>query len=80
MNVIISNKSKLGLGQVKVSTNNTVGKVNFSKISKLVGTLGLEQLNDVDTSVQKNGSVLVYNAANNNYIIETLPGIDGGVF
>jgi len=80
MEIVISNKSKQGLKQVNVSSNNTIGQVNFSKVAKLTGTLKLEQLNDVVSAYQTDGSVLVYSAANNNYVIETLPGIDGGTF
>ena len=42
MNVVISNRSKAGIGKVEVSSNNQVGQVNFSKIAKLVGTLSLD--------------------------------------
>ena len=78
MNVVISNRSKAGIGKVEVSSNNQVGQVNFSKIAKLVGTLSLEQLSDVSTVGQTDKSFLVYNAANNNYMF--ISTLDGGMF
>jgi len=81
MNVIISNRSKIGLGQVKVTTNNPIGKVNFGKVAKIApGTIFLSSLSDVSEVGQQDGDVLVYNANTNTYAIETLPDIDGGIF
>jgi hypothetical protein len=47
MDIVISNKSKLGIGQVKVTNENPIAKVNFSKVSKLVGHVSLKDLTDV---------------------------------
>lgn len=80
MQVTISNKSKLDFpNRITVSNVNKVGKVTFGKIAKL-GSVALGQLNDVVTTGQQNGDVLVYQANNNTYNIKTLPNIDGGTF
>jgi hypothetical protein len=81
MNIVISNKSKIGLGRVKVTNNNPIAKVNFGKIAKITpGSILLSTLGDVNVTDQKNGDVLVYNSDTNSYYIETLPDIDGGTF
>ncbi len=81
MQVVISNKSKLGNSPSRVTVRNinNVGKVTFGKIANL-GAVGLGQLNDVITSGQQNGDVLVYQANTNTYNIKTLPNVDGGSF
>ena len=80
MDIVISNKSKLGLGQVKVTNENPIAKVNFSKVSKLVGHVALADLTDVVASNPQNGDTLVYNSLTQKYVIQTLPLIDGGIF
>lgn len=72
MKVIISNKSKIGIGHVVVDNRNKITKINFSKIAK-VGAVGLKDLYDVDRSTQQNGDVLAYNANTNSYYFESLP-------
>jgi hypothetical protein len=79
MKIIISNKSKLGLKQVVVTKNNPVSKVNFSKVSR-IASLSLGQLNDVSVAGASDGDVLVFNQANNTYVVEVLPKIDGGIY
>lgn len=80
MQVTISNKSKINFpNRITVSNVNKVGKVTFGKIAKL-GSVALGQLNDVVTTGQQNGDVLVYQANNNTYNIKTLPNVDGGTF
>jgi hypothetical protein len=66
MQVIISNKSRLG-------------RVVFNKIAK-IGTISLSQVSDVVTTGQQDGDVLVYQANTDTYNIKTLPEIDGGLF
>lgn len=78
MEVVISNKSKQGVKQINVSTNNAIGKVNFSKVAK-ASSIELSQLADVIVPVTiQNGAVLTYNSANSVYILQN--SIDGGVF
>jgi hypothetical protein len=79
MKVVISNKSKIGLGKVVVDTHNKVTKVNFSRVAK-VSSILLNDLADVSVVGQKNGDVLVFDANTNNYIIETIPNVDGGIY
>lgn len=79
MKVVISNKSKLGLKQVVVTKNNPIAKVNFSKVSR-IASMSLSQLNDVSAAGAQDGDVLVFNQANNTYIVEVLPKIDGGIY
>jgi hypothetical protein len=81
MQVVISNKSKLSNfpNQITVSNVNKVGRVTFGKIAKL-GSVGLQNLNNVVISGQQDGDVLVYQANTNTYNIKTLPNIDGGTF
>jgi hypothetical protein len=82
MQLVISNKSKLtsAPNRIVVSNNNNIGRVIFSKITNLVGSIGLQQLNNVVTTGQQEGDVLVYQANNNTYVIKTLPDVDGGLF
>jgi hypothetical protein len=81
MQVVISNKSKLSNfpNRITVSNVNKVGRVTFGKIAKL-GSVGLQNLNNVVISGQQDGDVLVYQANTNTYNIKTLPNIDGGTF
>ncbi len=81
MQVVISNKSKLtsAPNRIVVSNNNNIGRVIFNKIANL-GSVGLQQLNNVVTTGQQEGDVLVYQANNNTYVIKTLPDVDGGLF
>jgi hypothetical protein len=66
MQVIISNKSRLG-------------RVVFNKIAK-IGSISLSEVSDVVTTGQQDGDVLVYQANTDTYNIKTLPEIDGGLF
>ena len=77
MKVVLSNKSKVGLGKVVVDTHNKIAKVNFTK-APVAGPTALRNLTDVDVSHQKVGDVLVFDGSK--YVIETLPDIDGGIF
>ena len=78
MEIVISNKSKQGLKQVNVSSNNNIGQVNFSKVAK-VTTIAIADLRDVVVpSTILNGAILTYNSVNNNYVF--LNNIDGGTF
>jgi len=78
MQVVISNKSKLNIGEVTVNPNNHIAKVNFSKVAK-VGTITLADISDVIIpNTIDNGAVLTYNASNNFFIMEN--AIDGGEF
>lgn len=81
MQVVISNKSNLSSSpsRIVVSNNNKVGRVTFGKIAKL-SAVGLEDLNNVVTTGQQDGDVLVYQANTNTYNIKTLPNVDGGTF
>lgn len=81
MQVVISNKSKLTTApnRIVVSNDNKIGRVIFGKIAKL-GSVGLDQLNNVVITGQQDGDVLVYQANTNTYNIKTLPNIDGGIF
>jgi hypothetical protein len=81
MQVVISNKSKLtsAPNRIVVSNNNNIGRVIFNRIANL-GSVGLQQLNNVVTTGQQEGDVLVYQANNNTYVIKTLPDVDGGLF
>ena len=79
MKVVLSNKSKVGIGRIVVDTNNKITKVNFSKVAK-TGPVGLRDLYDVNRSGQQDGDVLVFVGNTSSYSIETLPKIDGGIF
>ena len=80
MNVVISNKSKVGLNQVKVSNNNPISQVKFSKVAK-VEQIGLKNLFDVNTANEQDGDVLIYSAATDSYYIGNFSiKVDGGTF
>lgn len=65
--------------KIVVTSNNSVGKVNFSKVAKISGTITLSQIADVKIpDTIQNGAVLTYNSANNVYILQNT--LDGGVF
>jgi hypothetical protein len=65
--------------RVIVANKNDIGRVTFGKIAK-IGSVGLQQLNNVVTQGQQDGDVLVYQANTSSYNIKTLPKIDGGIF
>jgi hypothetical protein len=75
MKVFLANKTL----KVVVNNNNNLGRVTFNKIAK-VGAVQLKNLADVNTSIQQDGDVLVYNSSTDTYVIQTLPKIDGGAF
>ena len=52
--------------RIAVTQNNSVGKIVFGKISK-VEDLRLSNMSDVDTSIQENDDVLVYDSSTNGY-------------
>jgi uncharacterized secreted protein with C-terminal beta-propeller domain len=79
MKIVISNKSKLGLGHVIVSKKNPIAKVNFSRIAR-INNFPVSGLTDVSDINKTDGAVLVYSANTNSYFIETLPAIDGGIY
>lgn len=80
MQVVISNKSKIGSpSKITLANENKVGRVVFGKVAK-VGSVGLSELNDVVTAGQQDGDVLVYQANTSTYNIKTLPKVDGGLF
>mgnify|MGYP000355504014 CR=1 FL=1 len=80
MNVVISNKSKIGLGQVVVTRNNPIGKVNFSKISHLDAAVSMSDITDVVSTGVQTGDILVYNGSTHTYVFQAFPSIDGGTF
>ena len=77
MQIVLKNKTGAS-SRLKVENKNNIGRVAFNKIAKLSGKLS--DLLDVSVVGQQDGDVLVYNANTNNYIIKTLPNIDGGNF
>lgn len=79
MNVIISNRSKIGIGQVVVTKNNPIAKVNFNRVAK-VSSVALDDLYDVNHSARQDGDVLVYHSNTSSYYIQTIPAVDGGIF
>lgn len=81
MQVIISNKSNLSSSpnRITVRNVNNISKVTFGKVAS-VAAIGLENLNNVVTSGQQDGDVLVYQANTSTYNIKNLPKIDGGAF
>jgi hypothetical protein len=79
MNIVISNKSKIGIGRVVVSKNNPITKVNFSRVAHLKN-FPVAGLTDVNDSAKTDNAVLVYSVNTNSYFIETLPSIDGGIY
>jgi len=80
MKVVISNKSKLGIGKVVVSNKNPIAKINFSKATTSTKHFPVSGLTDVVDLLKQDGAVLVYNASTNTYYVEILPNIDGGTF
>jgi len=65
--------------KIVVTNNNPIGKVNFSKVAKVSGTIVLADISDVKIpNTMQNGAVLTYNAANNVYILQN--AVDGGEF
>ena len=80
MQVVISNKSKIGSpSKITIANDNKVGRVTYGKVAK-VGYVGLTDLYDVVTTGQQDGDVLVYQANTSTYNIKTLPKVDGGIF
>lgn len=81
MQIVLNNKSKLGTtpNRITVTNVNRIGRVTFGKVAKL-GALSLTEIDDVVTTGQQDGDVLVYQANTNTYNIKTLPRIDGGMF
>jgi hypothetical protein len=67
--------------KIKISINNqqrtTVRSVSTSALTTVTQ---LSQLLDVNASDPDNNEVLVYDATTQNYIIKTLPAIDGGSY
>jgi hypothetical protein len=81
MQVVISNKSRLSSSpsRITVKNVNNVGRTTFGKIAK-IGSVGLQDINNVNIDGQQDGDVLVYQANTSTYNIKTLPKIDGGAF
>lgn len=77
MRIVLKNKTGAS-NRIKVENKNNIGRVNFNRIAKLSGKLS--DLLDVNVVGQQDGDVLVYNSDTNNYVIQTLPRIDGGSF
>lgn len=77
MQIVLKNRTGAS-STIKVENKNNIGRVTFSRIARISGKL--RDLTDVSIAGQKDGDVLVYNANTNNYIIQTLPRIDGGIF
>jgi len=65
--------------KITVRQDNSIGKITFGKISK-VEDLRITNMSDVDISGQQDGYVLVYNAAQNNYVFRQVQIVDGGYF
>jgi len=65
--------------QVVVSNKNKVGRVTFNKVAR-VSSVSLDQLNNVVTAGQQDGDILVYQSNTNNYVVKTLPKVDGGTY
>jgi hypothetical protein len=80
MNVVISNKSKIGLGQVVVTKNNPIGKVNFSKVAHLESAVAMADITDVVATGVQTGDILIYNGTTHKYVFQVFPSIDGGTF
>jgi hypothetical protein len=81
MQVIISNKSRLTASpsRITVTNNNVIGRVTFEKVAR-VGSVSLGDLNNVDVTGQQDGDILVYQSNTNNYVVKTLPKVDGGTY
>lgn len=78
MKIIINNKKNLGT--VNVSQNGNIGTIKLGKVQRATTATQLGQLTDVDDSDADTGEVLVYDAANNNYVVQTIPNVNGGDF
>lgn len=65
--------------RVAVANKNNIGRITFGGVAR-VGSISLGQLNDVSTTGQLDGDVLVYQSATDSYAVTTLPKIDGGHF
>lgn len=65
--------------KITVKNQNDVGKIVFGKISK-VEDLRISNMSDVDTSMQQDGYVLVYDQQTNNYTFRAIQLVDGGYF
>ena len=57
-----------------------MGTVKLGKVQRATSATQLGQLTDVDDSDANTGEVLVYNSANGNYVVQTLPNVNGGDF
>jgi hypothetical protein len=75
MKITVSNKNKF----ILVSNKNKVGRVTFNKIAQ-VGSIGLNQLNNVTVTGQAEGDVLVYQSNTSTYVVKSLPKVDGGTY
>jgi len=85
INVVVAQKRPIQISTNATSTaivsNNPVNlkpDANFTVISG-GGVNELDQLLDVDISLEQDGSVLQYNATANNYQVKPLV-VDGGIF
>jgi len=65
--------------KITVKNQNDVSKIVFGKISK-VEDLRISNMSDVDTSVQQDGYVLVYDQPTNKYTFRAIELVDGGYF
>lgn len=65
--------------KVTISNKNNVGRVTFGKVAR-VGTIGLGQVNDVITTSQQDGDVLVYQGNTSTYVLKPIPKLDGGTY
>lgn len=88
VNVVVSRKRT-----VQISTNATAGIIDTSnpvvlKNNPIVGgsATRLDKLTDVSANTEVNGATLVYNAANDTYVVQKLDisnvtgDLDGGTF
>jgi len=76
-------KIKVSLKQNRktiIGSNTSIGRVSFSKIARVLDTVSLGQLPDVNSSVQQTGDTLVYDSNTNTYIVKTASKVDGGEF
>lgn len=69
------------MAEIRVSINNQKRDVvRTVGITPQLPANSLKALQDVDTSKASNNAVLVYNEQTNNYVIQELPGVNGGNF
>ena len=68
INVVTTSKNKIAVSQAG-------GAIGGGK-----GATTLRQLTDVNATTAADGQVLVYEAAQGKFVIETLPRLDGGQF